>query len=142
MAIGYGTAAPKPEPRARTKARAKRVELKATRGIHDYVFGREKDICRICRSRTAESMHELRFRSLGGKRSKRNSVAVCGSGTTGCHGFAQRNEITYRFEDVELGAEGTVIFTPESRRSAEWMKLAIGHSTASGPTPRIRGEQE
>lgn len=137
-----GVVCPKParENRLRAERRVKRAEQKSTRGIHDYVFGRERDICRICRSRPAESMHELRFRSLGGKRSKRNSVAACGSGTTGCHGFAQANQIAYQFEDFAAGAEGTVIFTPNTKRAAEWMKLNVGQSIASGPTPIIRGD--
>lgn len=137
-----GVACPKPQRKDRLKAerREQRIERTKTRGIHDYVFGRERDICRICRSRPAESMHELRFRSLGGKRSKRNSVAACGSGTTGCHGYAQSNAIRYQFEDDAAGAEGVVIFTPHTRPAAEWMKLNIGQSIASGPTPTIRGE--
>lgn len=63
--------------------------------IRAFVFDREQDICRCCRLRRADSMHELRFRSLGGKVSKRNSVAVCGSGTTGCHGFLQSWQISW-----------------------------------------------
>lgn len=39
------------------------------------------------------SVHELVFKSLGGKVSLENSVTVCGSGTTGCHGYLQSHEI-------------------------------------------------
>jgi hypothetical protein len=80
MGLG-GVACPKPEPRKRTKARKVRVSRAAVRDVRAYVFARERDICRICRKRPATSMHELQFRSCGGRVSKRNSVAACGDGS-------------------------------------------------------------
>lgn len=117
-------AIPKPEPRKKTKARADRVQGDRVQRIHDYVFARERNICRICRFRAAESMHELRPRSLRGKVSRQNSVAVCGDGVRGCHGFAQRNEIRYRFETDGLGAEGTIIFIPVTPAAGEHLRLS------------------
>lgn len=70
-------------------------------------------------------MHELKPRSLGGKRSKRNSIAACGDGVNGCHGFAQRHEIEYI--PTELGAEGTVQFQAKTPTAADWMRVTLFH---------------
>lgn len=99
--------------------------------IRDYVFEREQGICRCCRIRKAESMHELRFRSLGGKVSKRNSVAVCGDGVQRCHGFLQRNEI-----DWCGNAEEQLSFQPNSKAAADWMRIKLGLWVVSMPGGR------
>jgi hypothetical protein len=130
MGMG-GVACPKPEPRKRTKARKVRVSRAVVRDVRAYVFAREREICRCCRFRPAESMHELRPRSLRGKVSRTNSVAVCGSGTTGCHGYLQANEIRYH-GDLR-GAEGTLTFVPNTPRSCEWMRLKWFDSIESPP---------
>jgi hypothetical protein len=95
--------------------------MKGNKSIREYVFEREQGICRCCRIRKAESMHELRFRSLGGKVSKRNSVALCGDGVQGCHGLLQRHEIDFAC-DIE-GAEGLLKFQPKTQRAADWMRV-------------------
>lgn len=125
----------KPESRRRIQGRKKRQQSKVTKDVRAYVFARERNLCRICRLRPAESMHELRFRSLGGKVSRMNSVAVCGDGVRGCHGFAQRNEISYRFfdDDVSIGAEGDIDFKPLTAAAAEWLKCRVGHVIESPP---------
>lgn len=69
-------------------------------------------------------MHEVLFRSLGGKVSKTNSIAACGDGVNGCHGFAQRNEI--RYQRGPLGANGTMSFQPVTVAAAEWMRVKVG----------------
>lgn len=119
-------ALPKPEPRKKVKARAKRRKRTHVDEVRAYVFGRERNICRCCRLREAHSMHELRFKSLGGKVSKQNSIAVCGSGTTLCHGFLQRNEIIYEFHHPQFGAESTIDFTPRTTRAAMHLRIASG----------------
>lgn len=132
MAIGYGVPAPKPEPRKKTKARKARQKLTNVHLVREYVFARERDICRCCRCRPAHSMHEMRPKSLGGRVSKRNSVAVCGSGTSMCHGFLQGYQIVWDMRPDE-GAEGRIIFTPKSERAAEHMKIKLGESILSAP---------
>ena len=122
----------KGEPRKRTKARAKRVHRGDVAEVRVYVFGRERNVCRCCRFRAAQSMHELRARSVGGKVSKRNSVAVCGDGVLGCHGFLQRHEIDVWTEDVQL-AEGTLTFTPTTERAAEFLRIKLGEDIESPP---------
>ncbi len=113
------------------KLRAKRRDWPA---IREYVFEREEGICRCCRFRKAESMHELVFRSAGGKVSKRNSVAVCGDGVRGCHGHLQRNEI--RFEAFTDGAEGLLVFQPKTSKAADWMRVLIDLTVCSMPGGR------
>lgn len=133
MAIDYSVLPlAKPEPRKRTKRRAQREHADVVAEIRCYVFGRERDVCRICRIRRAESMHELVPRSLGGKVSKRNSIAVCGSGTTKCHGFAQNHQV--KWSDVDkMGAQGPLLFTPVSRQAAEWLRVKVGEQIESLP---------
>lgn len=76
-------------------------------------------------------MHEMRFRSLGGKVSKRNSIWVCGDGVSGCHGLMQQNQIVCDFR--EIGAEGVVQFIPRTAKAREWLKLKEDQRMESGP---------
>lgn len=111
-------------PRRIVKQRKKRAEALDVRAVHDYVFTRERGICRCCGFMAAESMHEIIFRSQGGKVSKENSIAVCGDGVRGCHGKLQRHEITVRMHSKRLGAEGFLAFKgdcgfPDQERGSE-----------------------
>src|SRR6476660_6104163 len=47
--------------------------------------------CRICGGR-AGTLHHLVPRSLGGDDCVDNLVALCGSGTTGCHGLIEHRD--------------------------------------------------
>jgi hypothetical protein len=111
--------------------RADRFESEREKRVRIYVFARERDLCRVCRIRQAESRHELRFRSLGGKITRENCVACCGSGTTGCHGYLQANAIGYDFETPARGAEGTIYFPVKTEAAAEWLKVLRGHILVS-----------
>jgi len=93
----------------RTQAKPKR-ERDAIAAIRRYVFEREKGICRCCGVQAAETMHEMRPRSLGGLISRENSIAVCGDGVRGCHGQLQRHEITVRIHSKRKGADGFLAF--------------------------------
>ncbi len=122
----------KPGVTAKYRAKRRRAAVKDNGKIRAYVFAREEGICRCCRLRAAESMHELRFRSLGGKVSKSNSVAVCGAlGTTGCHGYLQRNEI-----DWSGDAQQRLSFQPNSKSAADWMRIKLGLWVMSMPGGR------
>lgn len=136
-----GVACPKPIKTIRqVKDRAKRQKGNRAAKVRVYVFGRERNICRCCRKRRADSMHELRFRSLGGKVSRQNSVAVCGDGVNGCHGYLQRNEISYVLQQQDFGAERALIFRPETRKACEWMELTPGHCILSEPMVNLEIE--
>lgn len=118
MAVGYGEPCPKPEPRKRTKARKKRQQSAQTKAIRLAVFDREQAICRCCRIRVADSMHEIVPRSLGGKVSTQNSVALCGSGTTGCHGLCQSYRVLIHGRD----ANGPLRFEPATQAAKDWLE--------------------
>jgi len=132
MAIGYGTAQPKPEPRKKAKARKLRLHRMHVHDIRDYVFMRERNICRCCRAREAHSMHEMKPRSIGGQYSRKNSIAVCGTGTTMCHGFLQQHKIEWETNPM-VGAEGFIVFTPKTQLAADHMKVKLGESIVSPP---------
>ena len=138
MPIDYtGFAIPKPAPRERKTPKAIRVKAKPAEErdrvaqIRDYVRARERNRCRCCRSRVGQSMHELKARSLRGRVSKTNSVWVCGDGVAGCHGMLQRKEILADYS--VLGAEGVIVFTPQTFKAAEWVKVAKGEAIESAP---------
>lgn len=128
-----GLAIPKPEKRATTKRRQKREHADHVADVRAYVFGRERGICRCCRSRRAQSMHELHSRGAGGKVSKRNSIALCGDGVRGCHGMLQRHEILWAVEDYALRAEAELAFQPQTQAAADWLKIGLGETIASAP---------
>lgn len=111
--------------------------MKGVGAIREYVFEREQGICRCCRIRKAESMHELKFRSLGGKVSKRNSVAVCGQLVgvePSCHTFLQQNQIDWWGD-----AEDMLGFRPLTAPAADWMRVAIHRRVCS--MPGLRNEE-
>lgn len=127
---------PKPEPRKKTKAREQRAQRKDSAAIRQYVFARERDLCRCCRKRLATSLHEIVPRSVGGKISKKNSIALCGDGVLGCHGFCQRWEIDICTIDdaiADYGAEGHLTFRAKTPQSADWMGVNVGDSIVSPP---------
>jgi hypothetical protein len=135
----HDCALPKPEPRQRVKGRIKRSKIREAHEVRMYVFARERGLCRICRCRRSESMHELRFRSLGVKIHIRNSVCVCGSGTTGCHGLAQTLQVKYIMGPE--GAEGTITFTACTKAAADHLKIAVGEAIESPVMATVEAEE-
>jgi hypothetical protein len=105
----------KPIPRVVTKKiRDKQIE-QHRQTVREQVFARDQGICRCCRAHATE-MHELRFRSLGGKRSLDNSIAVCTAlGGNNCHRMLQTNVITYAFKSATRGANGPIVFNVGTR---------------------------
>ncbi len=139
----YQTCAlPKGEPRKRRKGREKRQKVKGHAAVRQYVFGRERDVCRCCRIRNAESMHEIVSRGRRGKVSRTNSIAVCGvivGAVPSCHTYLQQSQILVQF-DKGLGAESRLTFTPLSVNAAEWMRVRVGEAIESDPMQRIEEE--
>jgi len=118
MSIDYNALAlPKGQTRKQAKAKAAREHAKHVKAVRAYVFDRENGICRCCRIRLADSMHEIVPRSLGGEVSRENSVALCGSGTTGCHGRIQ----SHRIKVHGTNSDYSLVFEATSEASADWM---------------------
>lgn len=135
MVIDYaGFAQPKPIGRKTLKARAKRQHADRVSEVREYVFEREHGWCRCCETREADSMHEIRPRSLGGKVSRHNSIALCGSGTTGCHGLIQSHKVEI---EGSQDAEQTLHFVPLTNIAADWLKIPLGQQIASAPYPKV-----
>src|SRR5688572_25410915 len=97
------------EYRRRRKAAKKAERKEKIQTVRPAIFERAQGWCECCRIRPATSMHEDRPKSLFGNRndaiSEENSYAVCGTGTTGCHGHLQRHEIV-----IEIDGDGRKTF--------------------------------
>lgn len=116
-------------PRRLVKAAKDRDAMKQTKDVRAYVFGRERNICRCCRFRKAESMHEIIFRSQGGKVSRKNSIGVCGDGVRGCHGLLQRHEIEVGQASrigPHFNADDTLAFRALTLAAAECLRIRLG----------------
>ena len=91
---------PKPVPRV-VEQHAKRKDAEQhRRAVKKLVFARDGGKCRVCGA-SATEMHELRFRSLGGKRSLENSIAVCTINARNCHRLLQTLAIEVEGDNAE-----------------------------------------
>lgn len=113
-----GAPCPKPEKGyyKRLKAGRKRERSKVVKQVRPKIFDRAGNVCECCRIRPAESMSEYKPRSVGGKISEDNSDALCGSGTTGCHGHVQRHNIIRSVDE-----HGQKTFTAVREVARRWM---------------------
>jgi hypothetical protein len=66
---------------------ATKVEQIARRLVRERSGG----MCEVCGVRPATNFQHRKNRSQGGQWSAANGLDVCGSGTTGCHGFIHAN---------------------------------------------------
>ena len=114
-----GIGCPKPQPGyfKRLKARRKQDRKDANAAVRPVVVDCHGGFCACCRIRLAQSTHEIKFRSVGGQVSVDNTIPVCGTGTTGCHGHLQEHRIR-----VERASDGSLTFTPRYPVAARWMK--------------------
>lgn len=68
--------------------------MSVPQAVRDVVLERDEQQCRRCwRSIVGRpySIHHRKLRSRGGDDSLPNLVTLCGSGTTGCHGWVHAN---------------------------------------------------
>jgi hypothetical protein len=75
----------------------------------------------------------LEFKSLGGKVSKRNSIAVCGrlvGSDHSCHTYLQANKIGW--SGGPRRAQGTLLFWPKTERAADWLGVKL-HERIESP---------
>lgn len=126
-------------PTARARAAKRRRQLAKETKIKNKVRVLDGPVCRCCLQRAAESVHEIKPKGMGGNPhavSLENSVHVCGSGTTGCHGHLQAHCIkvtAYRRPDDPINAREGLTFTPMTGCVADWMGVAFGGSISSQP---------
>lgn len=126
-----GVACPKPKRGSHGLPRRRRRRLTAenTGTVHDYVFARERNLCRVT-GWPAHSMHELRSAGAVGSRLKattpENSIAVHGDGVNGVHGLLQRHEIAW-----DGNGEKAVVFTIASRAAAKLLSRTVGDQILS-----------
>lgn len=100
MSIDYSQLAlPKGTPRVVLKSLKAKAAEKHRKDIKAQVFARDGGKCRVCGGQ-AEEMHELEFRSLGGKRSLENSIAVCIFRGNNCHRLLQTHAIDVEGENA------------------------------------------
>jgi len=90
--MALSTACPKPAPRAIEKAKRLKAAEAERVSVKNAVWKRDRAACRVC-GKPADEMHELRFRSLGGRRSLENSIAVCTFRGNNCHRLLQSHAI-------------------------------------------------
>lgn len=83
------------------------------------IYHRDGFACRRCGRGTDLTVHHRKNRSQGGKNEGPNLVTLCGSGTTGCHGWVGANpRIGY--------ALGWLV--PSWANPAEWpVRMGEGH---------------
>ena len=80
-------------------------------------------------------MHEIVPRGRGGKVSSKNSIACCGTivgAVPSCHTYLQLHQIDVVQFPLE-GAEGALVFRPNTRQAADWMKIALPEQIESQP---------
>jgi len=64
------------------------------RSVTDQVDARDAQRCVKCgRPLAGGSRHHRQLRSQGGKHTVQNLVLMCGSGTTGCHGWTHAHPV-------------------------------------------------
>lgn len=61
----------------------KRIPVKTRQQLHE----RANDCCELCGEPNATNAHHRMNRSVGGRHELSNLLLVCGSGTSGCHGW-------------------------------------------------------
>lgn len=102
--------------------RQSRLPPALIRVIRASVFDRDRHMCRCCGVRAAQTLHNIVPRSRGGVVSTDNSIACCGTGTTGCRGFLQRHEIIVD----RPTAQDQVVFMATTKAAATHVDVRIG----------------
>ena len=96
-------------------SRPKRTTTKQREAVAVEVIARSRGQCECCLGRPGQSI-----KSVGGKVSVKNSMHVCGSGTTGCHGLLQTHQL---IPTLEPEGYWTYAVNPRNRttRAARWL---------------------
>jgi hypothetical protein len=110
---------------------AKSKPNKVTDGVRNLVLTRGNYRCEHCHEDflySGVSVHHRRPRMMGGSKNEllhlpANLIALCGSGTTGCHGWVESNRTKARemgllIQNVESAEE-----IPFQDKKGNWWKL-------------------
>lgn len=88
----------------------------------DQLRERSEGICEVCGSAPATNCHHRKNKSQGGGNELSNLMHVCGSGTTGCHGWITENPAkSYRY-GLSVRSYGNPAMAQVFRRG-EWVLL-------------------
>lgn len=94
-------------------------------------------MCEVCGIRPATNMHHRKNRSQGGRDTAANLLAVCGTGTTGCHGYITEHPA----EAYDKGWSVRRAFDPADvpvYRVGEWVVLTESGTVFVPPRGRDR----
>lgn len=122
----------KPAPRPRPRTRGAGVPPALRAALHQ----RAGSCCERCGIR-ATNFHHRKNRSQGGLNELSNALLLCGSGTTGCHGWITEHPA----EAYEMGWSVRSTDDPATRR----VRLVYGWvllDNDGGVTPAAENEQE
>ena len=87
--------------------------------------------CAVCGDTGSPTLHHVLPRSHGGDDNPANLVALCGSGTAGCHGMIEANDVAVRKElgaHIRLARPDTVEYVRGKLGSAagdDWLRRRL-----------------
>lgn len=96
------------------------------RAVAALVDARDGESCARCGVSlhvVAGSRHHRKLRSQGGKHAPDNLVLLCGSGTTGCHGWAHANPADARHVGLIVSAYSSPEMHPVQYPDGAWWFL-------------------
>lgn len=115
-------------------ARKPRRPTGPTAGTRHTVTTRDLGACLLCGTRAGLTVHHRIPRGRGGTNDPANLITLCGSGTTGCHGYLERERLTaYRGGYLlHTGTDPTTV--PILTRTGAYLLTSEGTRLAHRPT--------
>ena len=116
--------------------------MRIPKSLRDKVIAREDHCCIRC-GQWAEggSLHHRVMRSQGGRNTIENLVLVCGSGITGCHGWAHHNRTDALAERLLVRSFDDPATTPVRVYGHGWVLLTAAgtYQPSTAPTEPLGG---
>ena len=119
----------KQEPLHRGKAKRKPA---LTTEIREALKDRAKGMCEVCAQDWGTNAHHRQNRSQGGGNTLSNLLWLCGSGTTGCHGWITNHPALSYQEGWSVRSTGCPAEVPVMRRGRLVLLSDDGGVTAHG----------
>lgn len=102
--------------------------------LRDDVLARDEGRCAWCyRYSDSLNLHHRQLRSQGGRDSLANLISLCGSGTTGCHGWVHRHVAKAREHGLIVPSWADPAETPVRT----WRGLVLLTDDAADPVRRL-----